>query len=286
MNINDLLKDIDDSTEWAINETTKLRAGELKQTLAQAAQAQQQLQMFQRQMEELRQQYANQGSELENLRNNAATQIEAKLKELLAGQTAASAVQNNANWDPFADPGVFKPFVDRFNTYGQQASELDKQIKVLGQTVGMFMRRALERELRNDFDAIQDRPDDIDYDKVYRFASERRYTDQYGIPDVRRGYEELARPHLEKRRQEQLEKEAERKVRADFQKQQRAGSVVFPGVSGKGAQRGAQKDEKVGGRNAIRQRFARDGGDILNDLASGRLNAEVAAFANGSTTEQ
>lgn len=308
MNLAELLKDLDDQKEVELAEGVKLRVGDLREFIGQQTasaenyakqqkEAAERARAAQAKVDELTRNYEALTQQFQNLQGQFGQSVEENLSKILKQAMPATPANPQANsaesWDPFHDPGIFKPFVDRFQQFDEYRNQIEKReserentIKQLGQMVGAFMKRATERELMDAFNSIEDRPEDLNFKQVFDYANSHRIADEYGVPDIRKAYREVAAPHIEARQNAHREKEAEKirkealeaarkEVQAE-QMRQRSERVAFPGMAQRQGNNGrVAKDEKVGGRNAIAKRVARDGAQVLDDLASGKLSNEL-----------
>lgn len=309
MNLADLIKDIEDSKELELADGVKMRVGDLREFITQQAasaenyakqqkEAAARAQATQAKIDELTRNYEALTGQYQNLQNQFGASVEENLSKILkqampAQATTGAQATGAEAWDPFHDPGIFKPFVDRFQAFDQYRADLEKRenemkstIDGFGKMVGAFMKRATERELMDAFNSIEDRPEDLNFKQVFDYANSHRIADEYGVPDIRKAYREVAAPHIEARENANKEKEREKirkealeaarkEVQAE-QMRQRSERVAFPGMAQRQGNTGrVAKDEKVGGRNAIAKRVARDGAQMLDDLASGKLGNEL-----------
>lgn len=309
MNLAELLKDLDDQKEVELAEGVKLRVGDLREFIGQQTasaenyakqqkEAAERARAAQAKVDELTRNYEALTQQFQNLQGQFGQSVEENLSKILkqampVQNPAAAQANSPESWDPFHDPGIFKPFVDRFQQFDEYRNQIEKReserentIKQLGQMVGAFMKRATERELMDAFNSIEDRPEDLNFKQVFDYANSHRIADEYGVPDIRKAYREVAAPHIEARQNAHREKEAEKirkeameaarkEVQAE-QMRQRSERVAFPGMAQRQGNNGrVAKDEKVGGRNAIAKRVARDGAQVLDDLASGKLSNEL-----------
>lgn len=268
MDILKLIEGLKDDQEVALNDAVKLRVGDLREFAnSQAtvlANEQKALKAAQTQLQELQQQLAQ-------TRDEAANLIERKLQDLMKGSDQGSGDA----WDPFKDPGAFRPLVERIG-------KLDNALTQATNTMSLFMRRALERDLQSEFSSLPDRPVELTIEGLGKYATEKRYLDPYGIPDLRRAYGEMTAGQRQQKTEEELrakvEKETREKVRKELEaERQRKTPVTFPGMAGKGGEAAVKgkMGEKVGGRHAIRNRLARDGERVLRELGNGNLAAEL-----------
>lgn len=315
MNLAELIKDIEDSKELELADGVKMRVGDLREFITQQAasaenyakqqkEAAARAQATQAKIDELTRNYEALTGQYQNLQNQFGQSVEENLSKILKQAMPANPANPQPNgaeaWDPFHDPGIFKPFVDRFQQFDAYRADLEKRenemkgtIDNFGKMVGAFMKRATERELMDAFNSIEDRPEDLNFKQVFDYANSHRIADEYGVPDIRKAYREVAAPHIEARQTASREKETEKirkealeVARKEVQAEQmraRNERVGFPGMAQRQGNNGrVAKDEKVGGRNAISKRVARDGAQVLDDLASGKLSNELQQWTGGA----
>jgi len=92
----------------------------------------------------------------------------------------------------YANDEILGPMWKRLTAAEKKAASLETdRIAKLEQALQFGTRRLLNRELRQEFDSIPNRFEDVDLKAVMDHAAKNRILDEDGVPNVRRAYDDM-----------------------------------------------------------------------------------------------
>src|SRR6185437_10766430 len=229
MTLKEMLADktkFDDTVEIPLADGGKITFGEMRALHAESVAEQHKAQQKQQELDTL-------ASEV--------TRVYGSLQERLAAAPAAAPAGSGTttadDYSRYENDEILGPLFKKLTAAEKKVAALETdRITKLEQALQFGTRRLLNRELRQEFDAIPDRFADVDLKTVIEYAGKNRVLDEDGVPDVRRAYNDMT----SQRQVEAREKAAYERGLQEARAQGAAGMTPRPNSGAVGAVPGSK----------------------------------------------
>jgi len=166
----------------------------------------------------------------ERVRAQAAEDAAIKVWQQLEALRGAPPTPNPAPPQSVLDDPLFSPVTKYYDpklaSYDQRMTGYEKQVKDFQNALAQGVRYIVDTFSEMRYQSLpEDFRKDTPYEKAVQLATEQKYLDRGGVPDIRKVYDAWEAPRAEKRARDKMRAEVE----AEFSKKQRESLLPRPG---------------------------------------------------------